>query len=71
MLDEQMKEYLIKKIKESLGIKSPSQETIRQWELWQTLTFEEKEKIIKQEEDFYNEMEQKRINGNNRKNSRT
>ncbi len=68
MLDEQMtlKEYLIRKLKKHLGIKSPSQETIRQWELWQTLTPEEKEKIKKQEEDFYNEMEKKRINGNNR-----
>ena len=43
----------IKKIiKKFLGIKSPSKEVIRQWEKWQTLNDEEKEKIIEQEKRF-------------------
>lgn len=49
-----LKEYIIKQLKKYLGIKSPSEETIRQLEKWQTMTPEEREKIIKQEEDFYN-----------------
>lgn len=49
-----LKEYIKEQIKRFLGIKSPSKETIRQWEKWQTMTPEEREKIIKQEEDFYN-----------------
>jgi hypothetical protein len=39
-------------IKKLLGIKSPSKEAVRQWEKWQTMTTEEREKIIEQEKQF-------------------
>ena len=47
-----LKEYIKEKIKKYLGIKSPSKEAIRQWELWQTLTPEERNKIIEKEKQF-------------------
>lgn len=43
---------LKEKIKKLLGIKSPSKEAIRQWEKWQTMTPEEREKIVEQEKQF-------------------
>ena len=47
-----LKEYIIKQLKKYLGIKSPSIETIRQWEKWQTMTPEEREKVIEKEKQF-------------------
>lgn len=45
-------EQIKKQIKKLLGIKSPSLETIRQWELWQTLSPEEREKIADKERQY-------------------
>ena len=47
-----LKEYIKEQIKKFLGIKSPSKEAIRQWEKWQTMTPEEKKKVIEKEKQF-------------------
>ena len=47
-----LKEYIKEQIKKFLGIKSPSKETIRQWEKWQTMTPEERKKVIEKEKQF-------------------
>lgn len=47
-----LKEYIKEQIKKFLGIKSPSKETIRQWEKWQTMTPEERRKVIEKEKQF-------------------
>lgn len=50
-----LKEYIKEQLKKYLGIKSPSKETIRQWEKWQTMTPEERKKVIEKEKQFQRE----------------